>query len=331
MRPRTTSATLNMALAGLASFFECAAYFAFAIQIATTTVLAPIDLETKKSSFGAYEALLAAVVSTMTLLPLTSALHVIPLVPIIDRDNKIQKRQSYRLWLFSVTVVAALYPFFSSCVRYWAPSVVGEGAGEDGVTYVTDAEWAAITHVCFGQIVQFPSRSNVEGIALGVIHLTSGFFIFFYAASIILPSILRIVDAIITRGQGGGILRQGIRSLCQKVSHIYQQPSVMYLMVAVPLCLGAGLMWAFWMLRKLQQQLASTAGGSYEGNEWGFGQVMAITVFVPVGAEMLFVAYHYQWRGRGSGLPIDVQLGDVSVSVEEEAVPANKRAMTSHL
>jgi hypothetical protein len=30
-------------------------------------------------------------------------------------------------------------------------------------------------------------------------------------------------------------------------------------------------------------------GVSYEGNEWGFGQIMAVAVFLPAVAEMLFV------------------------------------------
>lgn len=285
-------------------------------------MLAPIDLETKKSSFGAYEALLAAVVSTMTLLPLTSPLYIIPAMSIPGPEN-IPDRQSYRLWFFSAAAVTSLYPFFSSCMRYWAPSVVGEGAGGDGATYVTNAEWGAVTHVCFGHIVRFPSRSNVEGIALGVIHLASGLFVFLYAASIVLPSILHIID-VITGGQGGPF-RQGIRALCQRVSRVCQQPAVMYVMIIVPLCLAAGLMWAFWMLRTLQQQLASTAGGPYDGDEWGFGQVMAITVFVPVGAEMLFVAYHYKGGGKQiAGL----QLGDVS---EGQTVHVKERAITSPL
>ena len=49
----------------------------------------------------------------------------------------------------------------------------------------------------------------------------------------------------------------------------------------------------------LAAELAERAGGTYEGGDWRFGQVMAVTVFVPVGAEMLFAAVH---GDRKSGL-----------------------------
>jgi len=70
------------------------------------------------------------------------------------------------------------------------------------------------------------------------------------------------------------------------------------LLVATPFGLAVPLLWGFWRLRGIQRRLSLTVRGYYEGNDWGFGQVMAIAIFAPVGAEMLFVWMQGWWWRR---------------------------------
>jgi len=81
--------------------------------------------------------------------------------------------------------------------------------------------------------------------------------------------------------------------------------------------LVAPLLWGFWRLRGLQRALAKTLGGYYEGDEWGFGQVMAITIFVPIFVEMLFV-----WIREGGDVGDDGDEGGVVSAPRDDAAVA---------
>lgn len=67
-------------------------------------------------------------------------------------------------------------------------------------------------------------------------------------------------------------------------------PPVVFAVLLLPLGLGVAVLWGIWRLRTLQMQLATGIGENYEGDDWGFGQVMAVTIFVPVLVEIGFEA-----------------------------------------
>ena len=49
--------------------------------------------------------------------------------------------------------------------------------------------------------------------------------------------------------------------------------------------------WTIFRLRALQREMAKTAGNDDLDNDWTFGQIVAVTVFIPV-----FVETWYAWR-----------------------------------
>lgn len=58
--------------------------------------------------------------------------------------------------------------------------------------------------------------------------------------------------------------------------------------IAMAAFIGIPLVYLFWRLRGAQGVIADVVEGEYYVlNEWGYGQVMAITVFAPVGVAML--------------------------------------------
>lgn len=57
--------------------------------------------------------------------------------------------------------------------------------------------------------------------------------------------------------------------------------------------LSVPLLWMIFTLRKLQEEMSEKMGQDYNGKDWGFGQIVSIMLFVPVGVEMA-----YQWRFR---------------------------------
>jgi hypothetical protein len=51
--------------------------------------------------------------------------------------------------------------------------------------------------------------------------------------------------------------------------------------------------WAFFRLRQVQKHMNEVAGGDFPDGRWTFGQIVAVTVFVPV-----FVEAGFFWRKR---------------------------------
>lgn len=51
--------------------------------------------------------------------------------------------------------------------------------------------------------------------------------------------------------------------------------------------------WAFLRLRRLQRDTTQAAGGDFPDEQWTFGQIVAVTVYVPVFVEIAFT-----WKKR---------------------------------
>lgn len=53
----------------------------------------------------------------------------------------------------------------------------------------------------------------------------------------------------------------------------------------LPLLLSTPILWAIFRLRGIQRELARVTGSAYVDNDWSFGQVVSIVLFVPVAVE----------------------------------------------
>ena len=275
------SSSRSVVGAGMSSFFESAAYFALAIQVATIATLAPRDLETKTTSFGDYEATIAGVVSALCLLP--------PIPPLVllcsAAAPSIRGRQSYRLIIFAITVAPSIYPFLEQCIRNWGPSSIGEHQGDGGKTYVTDDEWAAINSLCFGS-GGVEHATEKENQILSIFQMAGSLFVFLFAVTFSIPAILQQVGHVYGEEN---LLQQKVGGWVDRAARICRLRFVRVAVLILPFFLAVPLIWGFWRVRGLQAQLAASMGVAYKGNEWGFGQIMAVAVFVPTLAEMLFV------------------------------------------
>lgn len=267
-------------------------------------------METQRSSIGDYEVRIAGLVSTISLLPLLA-----PLAFLSSSSRTLKRlekdRHAYRLSVFCFTIVASVYPFFSQSIRYWTPTGIGEGRGDGGATYVTEAEWEKVWNVCFRDGENGSGAeafSYKEHVALGVFHMLASLAVLLFTITVLVPVILRSVD---DRNDGlRGPVRERIGRVVDQIARGCQRIRGRFLLVVVPLCLAIPLLWGFWRLRGIQGQLAVTARGFYEGNDWGFGQVLAIAIFAPVGAEMLFVWIRRR-RDSAEGSKSDLDSADV--------------------
>ncbi|KAI1021696.1 hypothetical protein LB503_013276 [Fusarium chuoi] len=69
------------------------------------------------------------------------------------------------------------------------------------------------------------------------------------------------------------------------------RPLVAVLPLFVFVGLTIPLLVAIFTLRNVQEQISENMGENYDGNYWGFGQIVSIILFTPVGVEMV-----YRWR-----------------------------------
>jgi uncharacterized membrane protein len=51
--------------------------------------------------------------------------------------------------------------------------------------------------------------------------------------------------------------------------------------------------WAFFRLRRFQRDMNEAAGGNFPDDQWTFGQVVSIVIFIPVVVEVFFL-----WKKR---------------------------------
>lgn len=217
-------------------------------------------------------------------------------------------------------MLISLYPFLSQSFRTWAPSQIGEGKGDDGATYVTVEEWRPVESLCFdldtaaGEVA---TLTATEHVVLGTFQMVASCVVVLFAVGMLIPGSLRRLEGWFCDDNDGGSentdggetasaardtntpvgqprLKAVIKSMievCNGVKHKCRTSKILVgLLLLVPLALGAPLLWGFWRLRGLQGQLARAAGEQDEGGDWSFGQVVAITIFLPVGAEMVFTA-----------------------------------------
>ena len=120
---------------GCSSFYDCAVFFTFSIQLACIVVLTRLDVGISASGMGDSTAKIAWAVSLLTILPLVYVAFNPGLLrePQLDHDStpkgqKSRKEQS-RCLLFALCWLLYIYPFISRMMEIFGPSGVGAKKG----------------------------------------------------------------------------------------------------------------------------------------------------------------------------------------------------------
>lgn len=283
----------------LVSFHECASLFAFSLQIACIVVLARVDYGISTASMGNSTVQITWAVSVLTTLPL---LYTLVLVDTIDQDSMIpgdrpnhgesyDEKESkasdleteFRLVLFVICWALSFYPFLSRMIEEFGSSKIGEGEG----TVISVQDWNTIQQICLANTVPVTASENRLMNAVGIM------------GSLILSlfAISKIIAATLQRHYP-----EVVEKLSQVLRSDYTSRSVRFLsfgvLVAIPL-LSGGLLWSFFRLQRFQAGVAGHIGSQDSDDQWSFGQVVAVTVFMPV-----FVQGLLEWmkmRAMSSG------------------------------
>jgi hypothetical protein len=288
-----------VASAGLEAFFDFAIYFALSILIASIVVLANKDFGVSTSGFGACEAEIALAMSVACVLPLIYPVGLLPAhqshsehpqESASDRSRE-SKRGLYhfRLLLFSLLTVLFFYPFVSQSIHNWGPSRIGEGKGPGGETVVTNEEFERVQKVCFGSVKYL---AFWESQLLAATELSSSLLIYLFLFwHLISANIQRIeLDEEDIGAMTGGLLR-----IMGQIESVWKRSKpLITLFLCIPAALDGILLYCIFRLRHIQAEMAQGLGGQYAGNEWAFGQIVSIVMFVPVLVDMALSGWTYR-------------------------------------
>jgi hypothetical protein len=285
--------------AGLEAFFDFAIYFALSILIATIVVLANKDFGVTTSGFGACEAEIALAMSVACVLPLVYPVGLLSAhsshpehshESASDRSRE-SKRDSYhfRLLLFSLLTVLFFYPFVSQSIHNWAPSRIGEGKGPGGKTVVTNEEFQRVQKVCFGNVEYL---AFWESQLLAATEMTSSLLIYLFLLWHLITAHVRRME--LDEEDIGGFT-SGLLLILGRIESVWKgSESLITVYLLIPAALDGILLYCIFRLRHIQSQMTQGLGGQYAGNEWGFGQIVSIVMFVPVLVDMAFTGWTYR-------------------------------------
>ncbi|KAJ3526278.1 hypothetical protein NM208_g11271 [Fusarium decemcellulare] len=269
---------------GLRVFFDSAAYFALALQLATIVVLVRKDYGISTDGLGAIEARIAQSVAVVSMMPLLYPVAL--LEPDPDPDSSADDvRHNARLLLLSSTVSLSFYPFLSRCIHAFGQSPIGNRKDSD----VTPDDWGKVALMCFPGSFKDLTKSTTWK-ALPGLELTASLITYLFTFWLLagLPSISHA-----PRGNGKGQKRpkESLSSRERVKKWFGDRLLVAILPLVVIFSLAVPLLVVIFRLRKLQEDLSENMGEEYEGQNWGFGQIVSIVLFFPVVVEMA-----YRWR-----------------------------------
>ncbi|KAI6781546.1 uncharacterized protein J7T54_001509 [Emericellopsis cladophorae] len=270
-RHRTHPKRLSVVTAGLQSFFDAAAYFAIAAQLATIIFLSMKDFGISTSNFETIEAQIAQIVSVVCMLPL---LYPIVLLDATDEPAK----HNMRVFLLNVAASLSFYTFVSRCIHWFSNTPMRTSDGD----VIDMDDWGEVEGICFSDGLLGLEKNRVYG-SIGALGISS-----------------MILVYIFTFWQNLGLL--GFRHLAGRsrwqdliFQHyvwrecLSRHPYYATVFLLVPVGLSLPLLWAVFYLRHLQRELSHVLSMEYEGDSWGFGQIVSIVIFAPVPISM---AYH---------------------------------------
>ena len=268
-----------VAKGGCRCFYDCALFFTFSIQVACVVVLVRLDFGVSASGMGDSTAKITWAVSLLTILPLTYVAFSPDLLrdpgecnhgSAKDQENK-ERREQLRFLLFVLCWVLFIYPFLSRMMETLGPSMIG---GNNQV--ISNSDWDTIAAVCLADV---QSITNPEILAMKFFSVAGSLFV-------CVPALLKIIWLSMNRQHDQSRIVQYIRQRWLGFSAL-RSKFLIALFVMIP-AIAISQLWTIFRTRSFQKQISHASGNTDSDGEWTFGQVAAVTIFVPVLVECWF-------------------------------------------
>lgn len=262
----------------LESFRDCAAFFALSIEIAAIIVLVQEDWGKNTAGMGDYTVRITHAVAMLVLLAL-----LYPMIVFGDGQSILMESQgdgvatSERIaarqaadafYIFVLCWLLDAYPFFSKMSAAFGKSKISKRPGSSG-SVLDQSQFAIIEQMCFQGIARI---TDAEDSAM------TAFVILTY-----IPASVAIISRIIWLG----IERNNPDTHQILLTWIAHVPASIKKCISVSVFFGApsiacGLLWSIIHTANRQRELAFSNGGDDGDGTWTFGQIVAVTLFVPV-------------------------------------------------
>ncbi len=277
---RTSAAPLHRYLAvatrGCNSFHDCAVFFTFSIQLACIVVLACLDFGISANGMGDSTAKITWAISLLTMLPIMY----VAFNPGLLREKSAEtpsripkskdRKEQLRFLLFALCLLLSIYPFLSRMMETFGPSMIG---GSSKV--ISISEWDVIQSMCVASVDPITSQ---EIVAMEVFGVAGSLFV-------CLLGLTKIIWLAIKRHHGQSQFVQYVHSRNSKWRHTTQLALVLFVLVPI---IAVSQLWTIFRLRRFQEQISANSGNMDSDTQWTFGQIVAVTIFLPVLVECWF-------------------------------------------
>ena len=276
-RPELFDRFISVIRRGCSSFYDCAVFFTFSIQLACIVVLARVDFGINATSMGDSTAKITRAVSLVTILPLMSMAFNPDLLhepqPDLASTPKGQKskdrKEQLRFLLFALCWLLFIYPFLSGTMETFGPNAIG-------TSIISTDEWNMIAATCTAGV---DAVSNQETLAMDFFSLAGSIFV-------CLMALTKIIWLALQRHHPDSFFVQRVRKLRSYDSRqLSRLPMVLFVALLI---IAISQLWTIFRLKSFQEQIAHNARNDDTDSQWTFGQIAAVTIFVPVGVECCF-------------------------------------------
>ena len=267
---------IAVATRGCDSFHDCAVFFTFSIQLASIVVLARLDFGISASGMGDSTAKITWAISLLTMLPITYVAFNPGLLRYQSAETpsrsqkKKDRKAELRFLLFALCLLLFIYLFFSRMMETFGPSMIG---GNSNI--ISTSEWDIIQSMCLANVDPITSK---EVVAMDVFSVAGSLFV----CSLGLTKILWLA---MNKYHGQSRFVQYFHNRSFKWRYSTQLALALFVLVPI---IAVSQLWTIFRLRRFQEQMSANSGSVDSDTQWTFGQIVAVTIFVPVLVECWF-------------------------------------------
>ncbi|KAF2101737.1 hypothetical protein NA57DRAFT_33729 [Rhizodiscina lignyota] len=267
------------------TFWSCAVFLAFSIQVAVIVALVRVDYGFSATGMGSLTKEITWTVSLFSIVPL---LHVILFPELLDdlpetrqsagnpsrrmTEPKAGDRSPVRFAMFLACWVVSIYPFVTGMLTKFGPSQIGSGPS----SVISTDDFNNIDSVCWKGIHQISSSEDMT--------MTS--FRMLTWITITLLTTGQIVLSGVQKHHSDSTLVRFLDRSAERKKWWYA--NVREIMLVILPILSISQMWTYIRLQTIQFQVSAVNNNNDSDSQWTFGQVVTVKMFIPVCVDLAY-------------------------------------------
>jgi hypothetical protein len=262
-----------MILRSFDSYADAAVLLSFSIQLASLVILVKKDFGISAADFGSLTVEVTWAAALLTMLPMTILCYIHK--DVSGREGQLEDRRDLRMILACISWCMFFYTFVSRMVANYGPSQIGvpQPGAPQPVLSVTEANNIAL--LCYqGQEGLSPSENTI----FQVFALGGSLFVSMAILGALAWALMERSDTVVFK-----LVRQA------SIATWLLPKTAKQVLIAFVVVWSVPQLWVIIIFRSMQQALAVSIDSADYDNSWSFGQIVAVTVFLPVFIEFGFV------------------------------------------